>query len=208
MLVSAASGGSGAPRVGVFGGSFNPVHLGHLIEADEARALLALDRVLFVPARVPPHKEAARLLDAEERAALLEIALAGSPGFELSRVDLDREGPSYTVETIRRVRAALPADAQTYLLLGMDSLLDLPGWRSPEEILRSTRLAVFPRIGYDVGAVPSDLRRSVEVLDTPLIDISSAGIRARIRESRPYRHLLPEGVFRRIEERRLYRAGP
>jgi nicotinate-nucleotide adenylyltransferase len=197
-----------ATRIGVFGGSFNPVHLGHLIQADEARALLRLDRVLFVPARVPPHKETAGLLDGEERAVLLAIALSGDPRFELSRIDLDREGPSYTVETLRLLRARVPADAALYLLMGADSLLDLPGWRSPDEIFRAARVAVFPRFGYDVGAVPPEIRQSVEVLDTPMIGISSAEIRSRIRDGRPYRYLLPEGVWRRIEERRHFRASP
>lgn len=198
----------GGERVGIFGGSFNPIHLGHLIQADEARCLLRLDRVLFVPARVPPHKEVAGLLDGEERAALIEIALRGADAFALSRVDLDRDGPSYTIETIRLVRAGLPAGSEVALLIGGDSLLDLPGWRSPDEILRAAHVAVFPRFGYDLGAVPPEVRRAVEILDSPVIEISSAEIRARIRDGRPYRYLLPEGVWRRIEEKRHFRASP
>lgn len=196
-----------APRVGIFGGSFNPIHMAHLAAADDARAALGLDRVLFVPARVPPHKDGAALLDGEERAALLSIALQGAPGLELSRVDLDRDGPSYTVETIRIVRGSLPAGAEVFFLMGADSLADLATWRSPDEILRLAHVVVFPRLGHDLSTVPSEIRERVRVLDTPLLAISSEEIRQRIRAGRPTRFLLPDGVWRRIAERGHYRAG-
>jgi nicotinate-nucleotide adenylyltransferase len=196
-----------APRIGIFGGSFNPVHLGHLIPADDARAALGLDRVLFVPARVPPHKGAADLLDGDERAALIEAALAGEPAFEVSRADLDRDGPSYTVETIRIVRETLPEGAEVFLMMGSDSLADLPSWRSPDEILRLARVAVFPRPGHDPAAAPPQIRRSVRVLETPLVGISAQSIRDRIRAGRPFRYLVPDAVWRRIVEKGHYRAG-
>lgn len=194
-------------RVGIFGGSFNPVHMAHLIQADEARAILGLDHVLFAPARVPPHKDAAALLDGEERAALLGIALAGAPAFEVSRVDLDRPGPSYTVETIRLVRDSYPAGTEILFLMGADSLVEMAGWRSPEEILRLATVVVFPRPGTDLGAAPANLRRRAVLIDAPPIAISSEEIRARIRSGRPYRYLVPHGVWQRIEEKGHYRAG-
>jgi nicotinate-nucleotide adenylyltransferase len=194
-----------APRVGIFGGSFNPVHIGHLIQADDARARLALDRVLFVPARVPPHKDAAWLLDGRDRLELLDLALRDAPAFEVSRVDLDRDGPSYTVEMIRIVRASLPADAEVFFLMGSDSLLDLPGWRAPDEILRLARVVVFPRPGHDPSAAAESVRGRVLVLDTPRVEISSAQVRARIRAGEPYRYLVPDPVWRRIDERKHFR---
>lgn len=194
-----------ALRVGIFGGSFNPVHIGHLIQADEARGRLGLDRVLFVPARVPPHKDAAGLLDGTERAALLALALHDAPAFAVSRADLDRDGPSYTVETIGIVRASLQAESEIFFLMGADSLIDLPGWREPEEILRLARVVVFPRPGHDLDTVGGDLRRRVLVLDTPHIDISSEQVRARIRAGEPYRYLVPQPVWRRIDERGHFR---
>jgi len=195
------------PRVGIFGGSFNPIHLAHLVAADDARATLGLDRVLFVPARVPPHKSPGALLDGDERATMIEIALRGAPGLELSRVDLDRDGPSYTVETIRIVRASLPESAEVFFLMGADSLADLASWRAPDEILRLANVVVFPRAGHDPTEAPAEIRARVRVLETPLLAISSDEIRQRIRDGRPTRFLLPDGVWRRIAERGHYRAG-
>lgn len=194
-----------AARVGILGGSFNPIHLGHLIQADEARAQLGLDRVLFVLAKAPPHKNAAVLLDQAEREELLRLALGDAPQLEVSRIEIEREGPSYTIDTIRALRAAHPAGTEIYFLMGADSLIDLASWREPGEIMRLARVVVFPRAGYQPDAVAPEIRRDVTLLDAPTIEISAETIRARIRTGRPYRYMVPQGVWRRIEERRLYR---
>ena len=195
-------------RVGIFGGSFNPIHIGHLIQADEARAKLSLDKVIFVPAKAPPHKESAALLDEGERLRLVEEALAGDARFEVSRVEVDRDGLSYTADTIRILRASLPPDAALFFLMGADSLIDLPHWRSPEEILKLARIVVFPRPGYDAADAPFSRRGEITQLAGPRLAISSEEIRARIRDGRPYRYWVPDAVWRRIGERALYRDPP
>jgi nicotinate-nucleotide adenylyltransferase len=194
-----------AARVGILGGSFNPIHVGHLIQADEARARLDLDRVLFVLAKAPPHKSAAALLDQGQREDLLRLALDGAPRFEVSRIEIEREGPSYTIDTLRDLRAAHAAGTEIHFLMGADSLIDLASWREPEEIMKLARVAVFPRAGYDPNGVSPEIRRKVTLLDAPTIEISSEAIRARIRAGRPFRYMLPHAVWRRIEERGLYR---
>ncbi|MFN0150213.1 MAG: nicotinate-nucleotide adenylyltransferase [bacterium] len=197
-----------AARVGIFGGSFNPIHAGHLMQADEARGELSLDRVIFVPANAPPHKDAAGLLDGEERFRLVELAVAGDPGFEASRVDIDREPPSYTVDTIRIVRDSLSPGTELFFLMGADSLIDLPNWRAPEEIVRLARLVVFPRPGYEPAASPFASRAEIVFLAGPRVSISSEEIRARIRGGGPYRYWVPDAVWRRIEECAFYQSAP
>ncbi len=201
-------------RLGVFGGSFDPIHLGHLIIAEEARAALRLDRVLFVPARRSPLKaELPRASDAD-RAAMIELAIAGQPDFVLSRVELDRPAPSFTIDTLALLRAELGPRADLWLILGEDTLADFPAWRDPDTILAQVRLAVFDRPGYAHAldeledALPG-ARNRVDRILAPLIGISATGLRARVADGRPIRYQVPPAVETYIQAHGLYRGdGP
>lgn len=201
---------SGEPRVGVLGGTFNPVHLGHLILAEEARTLLELDRVVLVPARNPWHKSPEKLADGQHRLAMTEIAIQGNPGFVVSSADLVREGETYSVDTIRDLQQEHPPGTEFYFLLGMDSLMELPTWREPQRLAAMAQLVVFLRPGYELDwraleqAIPL-VRTRVTLLDALLIGISSTEVRRRVAAGRSIRYWVPDAVVEYIERHGLYR---
>jgi nicotinate-nucleotide adenylyltransferase len=181
-------------RIGVLGGTFDPPHIGHLIVASEALWQLDLDVVRLVPARTPPHKPANAPTDPDRRAAWLAGAVAGTPGLEVSRIELDREGPSYTADTLEAMADAEPG-ALLWFILGADQLAGLPGWRDPGRILAAARLAVVPRAGHDARALADQVAPGrVDVLDVPEIGVSSSMIRDRIAAGLPIRFLVPAEV--------------
>jgi nicotinate-nucleotide adenylyltransferase len=197
-------------RLGVLGGTFDPPHYGHLSLADTARVQLRLERVLFAPAGQPPHKPKDRPSPVAQRVALLEAALAdaGEPAFFLSRVDLDRPGPHYTVDALTALREAYPA-AQVWFLIGSDSLADLPRWRDPARIIALARLAVLARPGsapdFDqLSAAVPHLRQRVDWLSGPPLDLSSSALRARVHQGLPLRYLVPPSVEAYVHEHGLY----
>ena len=199
-----------APRTGVLGGSFNPIHYGHLLLADEVLEALALDRILFVPAGVPPHKSPALLAPAEDRFAMVKLAVAGRPRFEVSDIELRRAGPSYTVETVEAL--GIPR-AQLFLIVGSETFLDLLSWREPRRIAELAQLAVVPRVGSAFDPDSAAARKVVrEIGQEPLIvhasslPISASELRRRVREGRSLAFRLPDAVIRHIEARGLYRA--
>jgi nicotinate-nucleotide adenylyltransferase len=186
----------------VLGGTFDPPHIGHLIVASEALWQLGLDVVRLVPARVPPHKPGGVRTDGETRAAWLEAAVAGTPGLEVSRIELDREGPSYTADTLGGMAAADPR-AELWFILGADQLAGFPGWHEPERILAAARLAVVPRAGHDVRALVREVAPGrADLLDVPEIGVSSSMIRERAAAGLPIRFLVPPEV-----EKSLRREG-
>jgi nicotinate-nucleotide adenylyltransferase len=194
--------------VGIFGGSFDPVHAGHVAMASAAIASLRLDRLLVVPARASPHKSAHPAAPAEARLAMLRLAFAGTPAVDVSDLELRRPPPSYTVDTVEEV-ARLHPGADLVLLLGMDALADFPRWRDTQRIVRACRLAVFRRPGAGDAAL-AEARRAVpglriEGIDAPLVDVSSTAVRERVRAGLPLDGLVPGPVGALIEERALYR---
>ena len=191
-----------ARRVGVFGGTFDPPHLGHLLLAETARESLGLTEVWFVPARVPPHKQRRNVSPAATRLALLKAALAGT-GFRVDTQELARRGPSYTVDTLESYRARFPA-AVLHLLLGADSLLDLPTWRDPARLLALARPAVATRPGFDPRRVPLALRRRVDWIPNPPVAIASRDLRARVRAGRSIRFQVPPRVETLVRRLGLY----
>ena len=206
---SGSGGATEGPRVGVFGGTFDPVHVGHLIVAADLSQALRLDRLLFVPAGRPPHKPADLVSTDTDRLAMLELALADDPLTEISPVDLERVGPSYTVDLLAILQAQLPT-ARLVFLMGEDSLRDLPTWRQPEEIARLAELGVAARPGvtFDLEAVFARVptaRGRVAVVETVQLSISSSDIRRRVRLGAPIRHQVPRSVEIYIAERGLYR---
>jgi nicotinate-nucleotide adenylyltransferase len=208
-----AAGGS--PRYGILGGTFDPPHIAHLALAQEVYARLGLDRVYFVPAGEPPHKSGHDVTSAAERRAMVERAIAGDRRFALCTVDLDRPGPSYTAETLRRLRALWGPAAALDLIVGWDSLIDLPRWHDPAGVVSgATRLVAAHRPGYPpepalldrlAAALPALPARLV-LLPVPQLELSGTELRQRVASSLPVRYLVPDGVERYIAEHGLYRA--
>jgi len=192
-------------RLGVFGGSFNPIHRGHLHAAILAREAEGLDEVIFVPAAVPPHKEASDLAPPGDRMAMIRAALAEEPGASVSGVELEPGGPRYTIDTLLRLRERHPG-SELRFILGLDSLIDLPGWREPERILSEFGVIAVDRPGLDPAGVDPVWRNRVRVVGGNPFAISSTGIRERVAAGRSIRHLVVAGVERHIREQGLYRA--
>lgn len=195
-------------KIGVYGGTFDPPHVGHLIVAGDACEALGLDRLLFVPSAVPPHKRHSVEATAEVRMEMVEAAVGGDERFEVSDMELRREGPSYTVDTLRELRERYPG-AELYLLVGADVVPDLPTWRAPEEILRLARLAVLARAGEHGGEGASEAERPIPFVRVPVtrVDVSATEVRRRVREGRPIRYLVTDPVRAIVEREGLYRAG-
>ena len=193
-------------RIGLFGGTFDPPHAGHLAIAEWAREQLRLDRVLFVPAGAPPHKRARRLSSVAARVAMTRLAVRGNPAFRLSQLEVRRRGPSFTVDTLRAVRAADPG-VEVFLLMGEDSLDDFRTWHEPAAIRGLARLAVARRPGGRRRTPARGIARGLIWLDNPGLELSSSAIRARARAGRSVRYLVPDAVARYLARRRLYRRG-
>lgn len=196
------------PAVGVMGGTFNPIHIGHLVTAEEALFAFALREVVFVPAGHPWQKERSNVADAEHRYLMTVIATAPNSHFRVSRMEIDREGPTYTIETLRRLRSEL-GDVELYFITGADAILQILSWKDPHEVLSEARFIAATRPGYDLDRLEKELPEGFEdrvhVLEIPALAISSTDIRRRVRDGRPVRYLLPEGVARYVEKNGLYR---
>ncbi len=190
-------------RIGLLGGSFNPIHQGHLIMAEHAREQLVLDRVLLAPAGNPPHKVGLHLAPTADRLEMVRLAIEGNDGLACSKLDADETEPSFTWKLLERLRDDQP-EARLWFLMGGDSLADFPGWSRPERILELARLAVIERPGFEAD-LDAFYSNSVDSVETPLCAISSSDIRDRVREQTSIRYLVPDAVRRHIERRGLYR---
>jgi nicotinate-nucleotide adenylyltransferase len=193
-----------AARLGVFGGTFDPPHLGHLVAASDACQVLALDRVLWVPSAVPPHKVQTVQASARDRLAMVRAAVEGDPRFEVESLELERSGPSYTVDTLRTL-GERHSGAALFFLTGADNVAELPGWHRPDEILRLARLVVITRAG-DHAHVPAAW--NAEVVRITRVDVSATEIRRRVAAGETIRYLVPEAVRAYIERAGLYGAIP
>ena len=205
-------------RVGILGGTFDPIHYGHLAIAEEVREALQLDRILFVPAARPPHKVDEEVAPATDRAAMVALAIAGNPDFSMSRIELERDGPSYTADTLGELadEAARQRVARSlYFIISAEALANLRTWHQPERILELARLAVVPRPGAplpDAAALASmlpggsDSVARVECVETLPLANSSSDVRARAAAGRSVRYLVPPAVESYIHDHRLYRS--
>jgi nicotinate-nucleotide adenylyltransferase len=197
--------------IGIFGGTFDPPHLGHLILAAEALAQLDLDRLLWVLTPSPPHKQDRLITSLDHRLAMVRLALANSPEFELSKVDMDRPGPHFALDTVKILADQNPGANLVYLM-GGDTLRDLPLWHRPADFVAACHLiGVMRRPGEAIDLPGLDKRfpglaARVRFVEAPLIDISAHEIRARIAGGRPFRYFLPPEVYRYILEQALYRG--
>lgn len=196
-------------RIGVLGGTFDPIHFGHLAIAEEARVQAGLDIVLFVPARIQPLRQNQNVSSPDHRAAMIERAILGNPAFRLSRIEYERPGPSYTVDTMALLHERLPRASEFFFILGTDAIADLPHWKDPERLISLCRFIVLPRPGCDFD--PRNLfvqfpllRERVTLLEGPRLEISSTELRRRVRKGLPIRYQVPDAVEEYIRSHRLY----
>ena len=194
-----------ARRVGVMGGTFDPIHHGHLVAASEAAHRFQLDEVVFVPTGEPWQKAGRSISPAEDRYLMTVIATASNPQFNVSRVDIDRGGPTYTIDTLRDLQVDYP-DAQLYFITGADALSSIMSWHDWEAMFTLAEFVGVTRPGYELteDMLPADIQERVHLLDIPAMAISSTDCRARAAEGRPVWYLVPDGVVQYIAKHELY----
>ncbi len=203
------SGPRRAMRVGVMGGTFDPIHHGHLVAASEVQAWFDLDEVVFVPTGDPWQKSDRLVSPAEHRYLMTVIATASNPRFTVSRVDIDRDGPTYTIDTLRDLKAQRPAD-ELFFITGADALAEIFTWRSPEELFELAQFVGCTRPGHELdpdtlAAIPSD---RVTVVEIPALAISSTDCRRRVTRGEPVWYLVPDGVVQYLAKYDLYASHP
>lgn len=197
-------------RIGIFGGTFDPPHVGHLILAEECRTQLHLDRLLWVVTDQPPHKQWVEISPIEQRVELVKLCIQDNPAFELSRVDIDRPAPHFAIDTVRILKQQLP-ETHMFYLMGGDSLHDLPTWKRPQDFIRECDgLGVMRRHADQVDLeslekVLPGVMRKVHIVEAPILEISSREIRQRISKGEAYRYYLREAVYEAIGELGMYR---
>ncbi|MDR1651683.1 MAG: nicotinate-nucleotide adenylyltransferase [Synergistaceae bacterium] len=193
-------------KIGIMGGTFDPVHYGHLFAAEQARVVLSLGMVVFVPSGTPPHKSYPMMASAEDRYAMTELAIRGNDHFAISRAETDRPEASYTADTLEYFRRENPG-AELFLITGADAALDIPNWHEPDRILSLCRVAVAARPGYvrdKITELSEAAGDSLIVLDTGLIDVSATEIRELAAGNGSIRYMTPDSVCRYIAEKKLY----
>jgi nicotinate-nucleotide adenylyltransferase len=197
-------------KIGILGGTFDPIHNGHIIIAGETRKQLNLTEVLFVPAGMPWLKANTPISPVEHRVAMLSLAIGNIPCYKLSTVEIDRTGPSYTVDTIAGLRNERGAGIELFFILGWDSLAELPQWHEPQRLVKMCYLVAIPRPGYsppDLNSLETlmpGISQRVILLDGPLVDISATAIRQRVAQGKTIENLVPEPVERYIKQHKLY----
>ncbi len=197
-------------KIGILGGTFDPPHIGHLMLAERARDQLGLSRVLFVPAGAPPHKLGQVRTPVEHRVAMINLAIASNPYFELSRVDIDRPAPSYSADMLRILHEQYGAGTDLYFIIGMDSLHDIIGWHEPERVIELCYLVVAQRPGYDVDIEELETRlpgstKRIYFISMPLVGASSGRLRRWTRNGESITYWVPPEVEQYIAARGLYR---
>lgn len=196
-------------RLGIMGGTFDPIHYGHLVAAEEARAAFGLDLVTFVPSRQPPHKKDYRISEAEHRYAMAVTATCTNPCFTASRIELERAGPSYTIDTLSQFHGSRP-DAELFFITGADAVRELLTWREPRRLVALCRFVAVTRPGYDLGELErelGDLAGEVGAIEVPGVNVSSTQIRERVAQGRSIKYLTPDAVVIYIAKHGLYRGG-
>ena len=199
--------------IGIIGGSFNPIHIGHLVVAEEARVRFSLERVIFVPVGVPGYKKPTHLIDPERRFAMTLLATASNPHFFVSRIEIDHFKKSYTYDTIKEFRKIYPEDKyNVYFITGADSVLSILSWKKPKELLSMCRFIAATRPGYNLKRLKDELKKicnkcdeRVIIMRVPALSISSTEIRKRIKEGLPIKYLVPQEVEEYIKKHNLYK---
>ncbi len=202
-------------KIGIMGGTFNPIHHGHLVTAQEALSQFGLDRVIFIPTGDPPHKVEDRLASAEDRYIMAVIATSSNSSFFVSRIEIEREGKSYTIDTVRLLKKIYGHDSQLFFITGADAILEILTWKDTDEIVSLCKFIAATRPGYNLARL-DELRKRlfrskivtdkrIFVMEIPALSISSTDIRNRLRDNRPIDYLVPEGVSNYILKHGLYR---
>jgi nicotinate-nucleotide adenylyltransferase len=198
------SGDAPCPRIGIMGGTFDPIHHGHLVAASEAAHVFALDEVIFVPTGMPYQKTGRTVSPGEDRYLMTVIATASNPRFSVSRVDIDRPGETYTIDTLRDLRAERGPDAELFFITGADALTEIFTWRDHDELFKLAHFVGCTRPGHQLSqsGLP---RENVSLIEIPALAISSTECRARVRSGDPIWYLVPDGIVQYISKRKLYR---
>lgn len=187
-------------KIGILGGTFNPIHIGHLILAEEAREKLGLDKVIFVPTFLPPHKDNSNIAPASDRLTMIKLAIEGNKYFIVSDLEIKRNGRSYTIDTIKEFKDKFGSD-DLYFIIGSDLLKYLEEWKDLNEIIKIVKFIAATRPGYPLEKMPS----YINTLPIRAVDISAFGIRECVKENKSFRYLLPERVYNYIKKRGLYK---
>ena len=191
-------------KIAIMGGTFNPIHYAHLLSAEQVREGLGYDKILFVPAARPPHKSQPDMVSAEHRYQMVLLATADNPYFEVSRIELDRDGPSYTIQTIKELRFLYGKTTKLAWIIGADSLIEYKIWKDFDEVLKQCTMIATTRPNYDLQCVPAEIRNRVITFQITGFDMSATEIRERIRKNNSVRYLVPEKVVSYIEQHQLY----
>lgn len=187
-------------KIGILGGTFNPIHIGHLILAEEAREKLNLERIIFIPAYLPPHKDNSDIAPPSDRYKMIKLAIIANRNFLVSDIEIRRDGRSYTIDTIRELKKMYPPD-ELYFITGSDLLKYLDEWKDLHEIIKMVNFVVATRPGYPLEKIPS----YIQTVAIRAVDVSAFQIRQAIKENRSFRYLVPDLVFKYINKRKLYR---
>lgn len=200
-------------RFGVMGGAFDPIHYGHLVTAEEALSQFNLDKIIFMPTGQPPHKEARKMVVAEERYLMTVMATASHPQFSVSRYEIDKPAPSYTIDTVEALKRSMAPSSELYFITGADAVLEILTWKEPHKLAKYCSFIAATRPGYDLSKLKvtiSDLKErgivfpDVHFVEVPALAISSTDIRKRVNENRPITFLLPHPVANYIKKEKFY----
>jgi len=198
-------------KFGILGGTFNPIHYGHLLMAERARDALGIGKIIFMPTGIPPHKDIKEVASAEDRLKMVELAIEDNESFIISTIELDREGKTYTVDTLKEIKSAYGQDTELYFIIGADVVFDLLKWRSAGEVIKLCKFAAMQRPGYNkdefhkqIKFLKDQYNASIEIVEMPLIDISSSDIRGRLTHNLSIKYMLPDKVIKYIDKEELY----
>lgn len=187
-------------KIGIFGGTFDPVHTGHMIIAEAVLEQANLDAIIFIPSARPPHKYYELMFDAKRRFKMLSEAVKNNPNFFVSDIEMNRKGPSYTVDTIREIKAQLTSETEIVFIIGKDSLYEMEMWKNPHALVEECTILVADRYCTEKRDIPGWLQAKIEIVKAPLIDISSSAIRQKIRDGKSIRYLVPDVVEKEIKK--------
>jgi nicotinate-nucleotide adenylyltransferase len=191
-------------RVGIYGGTFDPIHLGHLLVGQEVFLQCRLDHLVFMPSGIPPHKQYLGLASSKDRAEMARLALGNHEEFTVSTFELERSGKSYTVETLRTLHEQMGRGVDLFLIIGADNAVDMRSWHEPERVLDLAQVLVAERPGFDRSRIDPILKTKMQFVKTPLLEISSTAIRERVRAKLPIRYWVPDAVAEYIRTHKLY----
>ena len=195
-------------RIGIMGGTFDPIHYGHLVIAEAARYTFSLDKVIFIPTGRPPHKRNSDYTEAAYRAEMASLAISSYPHFALSLIEVERSGFSYSVDTVAAIAKEYHHNADLYFITGADAVLEIDTWHKTEQLVELCRFVAATRPGFDLSRLeqlPAQWRAKIDVMEIPGLDISSTDIRLRVKEDKPIKYLLPEPVEQYIYQHHLYK---